>query len=49
MVAHKGKFFSINVGSELLYRVKQFVGGMLSLNMVVQTLKMLNALAGQMT
>ena len=32
----------------LLHKKKPFVGGMLSLNVVVQTLKMLNAPAGQM-
>ena len=32
----------------LLHQKQPFVGGMLSLNVVVQTLKMLNAPAGQM-
>ena len=32
----------------LLHQKQPFVGGMLSLNVVVQTLKMLNSLAGQM-
>ena len=47
-IANKSSVWLKSATGTLLHEKQPFVGGMLSLNVVVQKLKMLNAPAGQM-